>query len=805
MVEHLREAGKRGARSGGRVSPELAAGLRESGKRGKAGRVATQSSRASPHALLRARAQDDAPALLVYVHGIGPQPEPIALKRQWDEALFGHPLGERTRMAYWADILHPLGGAAGSIESLAPLTGVADDADTGVRAAVSRATDSEEAVDWASSLFERMLAAPAFAETASIEPLWREMGAGTFEPRVLPPGRLRRAATEFITRAFIQDVAAYFFDREVRNAIRERLSDLLAPGDPYVLVTHSLGTVITYDVLRSLGEEIDCALWVTLGSPLGIDEVQDRLDPPLEVPRGVLNGKWCNFADRLDPVALDPNLAGDFIPRGFVDDQRVLNPHTLRVRGFNPHSALGYLSHTAVKDAVREVVGLNFSAPTANFVIASDIAAEAVGPPKRHHVLIQLDDALKGDYLEQRRLYLRDWIKELIGAADQVEAAEIDCLQRYVAANLTPRELQLLRAQHKHLSIQRFWKNSAKRALLKTSTHRIQARTAQIGYQATGHGVTWAVLDTGIRDDHPHFRTHGNVSPESCWDCTRPGDPSHNGFQDGNGHGTHVAGIIAGQEFEPADREQAYYGIAPQTQLHVYKVLRDDGEGRDSWIIKALDHIAILNEKSGKLVVHGVNLSLGGPFDAEVFGCGHSPLCEELRRLWRIGVLVCVAAGNEGVANLVTVGPDGRSLEQLQLNSDLSIGDPANLEEAIAVGSVHKEFPHLYGVSYFSSRGPTADGRGKPDVVAPGEKIESCNSSFIEQDRATHYIPLSGTSMACPHVSGLLAAFLSVRREFLGRPDEVKRLLLQHAIDLGRDRYHQGAGMPNLIHMLAGT
>jgi subtilisin family serine protease len=266
-----------------------------------------------------------------------------------------------------------------------------------------------------------------------------------------------------------------------------------------------------------------------------------------------------------------------------------------------------------------------------------------------------------------------------------------------------------------------------------------------------------------------------------------------------------VAGIIAGQEFEPADREQAYYGIAPQTQLHVYKVLRDDGEGRDSWIIKALDHIAILNEKSGKLVVHGVNLSLGGPFDAEVFGCGHSPLCEELRRLWRIGVLVCVAAGNEGVANLVTVGPDGRSLEQLQLNSDLSIGDPANLEEAIAVGSVHKEFPHLYGVSYFSSRGPTADGRGKPDVVAPGEKIESCNSSFIEQDRATHYIPLSGTSMACPHVSGLLAAFLSVRREFLGRPDEVKRLLLQHAIDLGRDRYHQGAGMPNLIHMLAGT
>jgi hypothetical protein len=59
--------------------------------------------------------------------------------------------------------------------------------------------------------------------------------------------------------------------------------------------------------------------------------------------------------------------------------------------------------------------------------------------------------------------------------------------------------------------------------------------------------------------------------------------------------------------------------------------------------------------------------------------------------------------------------------------------------------------------------------------------------------------------MACPHVSGLLAAFLSVRREFLGRPDEVKQILLDNCNDLGRDRYHQGAGMPNLMKMLMNT
>jgi subtilisin family serine protease len=141
----------------------------------------------------------------------------------------------------------------------------------------------------------------------------------------------------------------------------------------------------------------------------------------------------------------------------------------------------------------------------------------------------------------------------------------------------------------------------------------------------------------------------------------------------------------------------------------------------------------------------------------------------------------------------------------MQLNAELSIGDPANLDESIAVGSVHKEFPHLYGVSYFSSRGPTADGRVKPDIVAPGEKIMSCSASFLRDEPNTFYKEESGTSMACPHLSGLIAAFLSVRREFIGRPDEVKRLLLEHAIDLGRDRYHQGAGLPNLIQMLAGT
>jgi subtilisin family serine protease len=255
-----------------------------------------------------------------------------------------------------------------------------------------------------------------------------------------------------------------------------------------------------------------------------------------------------------------------------------------------------------------------------------------------------------------------------------------------------------------------------------------------------------------------------------------------------------VAGIIAGAGRKAKHEPQ---GVAPQAQLVVYKVLDDEGFGEDAWIIKALDHVAATNDNAAGILVHGVNLSLGGPFDATVYGCGFSPICQELRRLWQNGVVVCVAAGNEGQIQVRTTDGD------FDLNTSLSIGDPANLDECIAVGSVNADKPYLYGISFFSSRGPTADGRKKPDVVAPGERISSCNANFKASGKT--YRSDSGTSMACPHVSGLLAAFLSVRPEYIGRPDDVKRILLENANDLNRDPYHQGAGLPNLMKMLLNS
>jgi subtilisin family serine protease len=114
--------------------------------------------------------------------------------------------------------------------------------------------------------------------------------------------------------------------------------------------------------------------------------------------------------------------------------------------------------------------------------------------------------------------------------------------------------------------------------------------------------------------------------------------------------------------------------------------------------------------------------------------------------------------------------------------------------------------PHVYGVSYFSSKGPTGDGRMKPDVVAPGEKILSAATGQLLKDRAEgkqcEYVEDSGTSMAAPHVSGVIAAFLSVRREFIGEPERVKEIFLGAATDLKRERSFQGAGLIDLMRAI---
>lgn len=757
---------------------------------------------------------------IIYIHGIGNKPPASVLKCQWDTALFGGRLGDRSRMAYWVNRVHYPTPSADSCASgdivklddgevstrtiMALTTNESMNQRDVLNAEIDALADDEGQREFLRAMTEKMIAAN--------EREAQMVRAAGVSAKVLPlPAILRRLITRKLTRAFLRDVHEFFFDPERRDGMERSLIDRLnAGGGPFVVIAHSQGTMIAYNVLRQLTKaQCDVKLFVTTGSPLGLDEVQDvfRQWAPggkLKVPACV--DRWVNVAERLDPVAADNDISNDFEGQIENFDGLLLNPDAPR----HPHSATGYLKTKAVQDAVRETVGNAFGQAVGRAIVAKDLVEtmEDGRRQERHQTLIQLAGSGAATPLSETRDELIEVIGEMVAASGNgLEDAEIEPLKRFVAAKLTRLEIERLRTRFSELHIERVWKDAAKKALIYQSSHTVQAYPANVGYRASGEGITWAVLDTGICADHPHFKQHDNV--ERQWDCTRRGaaleqDTEGSATLDKHGHGTHVAAIIAGQHrvpFKKGDDGVEFAGMAPQAKLYGFKVLDDQGNGNDSYIIKALDLIADLNEQAGQLAIQGVNLSLGGAFDPSVYGCGHTPLCQELRRLWGQGVLVVLAAGNEGYATLQA------AQGELPSNMDLTIGDPANLDEAVAVGSIHKTNPHTYGVSFFSSRGPTADGRRKPDVVAPGEQILSAYNSYNKKAAVVSdlYVEMSGTSMAAPHVSGILAAFLCMRREFIGYPDRVKALLVRNCTDLGRDPYIQGWGMPNLIKMLANS
>ena len=758
-------------------------------------------------------------ATIVYVHGIGNKPIESILKCQWDHALFGYDLGERSRLAYWVNREYypaPSSGtcATGDRTEL-------EDTPTGRALSVEQHLEhtplSEEVEALTDDPDEQavLMSLLSKVDAHTVPARVGERRATGLEGLILPlPEPWRQWITRKLTRAFARDVNDYLFVDARRQQMRQALIDrLTSGGGPFVVVAHSQGSMIAYDVLSSM-PDVDVALLLTIGSPLGIQEVQDRLkgftsQRKLAVPPSVK--RWVNVYDDRDPIAVDEKLADDYAATNgiAVEDVEVSNLDSPA----HPHSGTGYLRTDAARHAVRDAVSIELFQPVAPFVIARNLVRRLENAPRevRHSVLIELADPAKsGTPLEETAEKLTARITTLTGRTE--DEIRLQRMRRYLAAYLTRSETETLATQFAAgavgaqkapagLLVRRIWRNESKRALLNESVHAIHAGAAHSGYRAFGSDIAWAVLDSGVNAEHPHFELHRNIVSQV--DCTGRG-VKVGAAPDQNGHGTHVAGIIAGSRtFDAVDGEPAVVvsGIAPEARLHIYKVLDREGEGEDAWIIKALDHIADTNERAGRLVIHGVNLSLGGPFDQSTYGCGHTPLCDELRRLWRQGVLVVLAAGNEGFAVLRSLDGD------LDANIDLSIADPANLEDAIAVGSVHKTNPHTYGISYFSSRGPTADGRQKPDVVAPGERIVSCRHRMPKRRRGINdeYVAMSGTSMAAPHVSGALAAFLSVRREFIGESDRVKQHLLNNCTDLGRDRFQQGAGLPNLVKMLINT
>src|SRR5262249_27393229 len=279
----------------------------------------------------------------------------------------------------------------------------------------------------------------------------------------------------------------------------------------------------------------------------------------------------------------------------------------------------------------------------------------------------------------------------------------------------------------------------------------VKADAARNAFGALGRDIVWAVIDSGIDKDHPHFKRYANLDlkpPLRHRDFTATGDLdddllAQRAVVDEYGHGTHVAGIIAAiteaadvragkrtirakrrkrnENDQPVDELiedlETISGMAPQTRLLSLKVLDESGKGKASNLIAAVEYIQRLNENGRNIRVQGVNMSVGYNFKPEWFACGQTPLCVEVNRLVKAGVSVIVAAGNTGYGF-----QESETLGAVASGLALTINDPGNAELAITVGSTHRDMPHVYGVSYFSSKGPTGDGRMKPDLVAPGEK-----------------------------------------------------------------------------------
>ena len=258
-------------------------------------------------------------------------------------------------------------------------------------------------------------------------------------------------------------------------------------------------------------------------------------------------------------------------------------------------------------------------------------------------------------------------------------------------------------------------------------------------------------------------------------------------------HGTHVAGILAG-DWKRADSnnllDQDLKGVCPDLRLYDLRVLNGEGRGDEFSVMAALQFIRHLNATSDYVVVHGVNVSLSIRHDVANYACGRTPVCDECERVVSSGIVVVAAAGNQGYRKYTTA--DGVTTEAY---NTISITDPGNADLVITVGATHRFRPHTYGVSYFSSRGPTGDGRIKPDLVAPGEKISAPlpDGGFGLKD---------GTSMAAPHVSGAAALLMARHGELIKRPQRIKQILCQTATDLGRERYFQGAGMLDVLRAL---
>nr|CAA9318762.1 MAG: hypothetical protein AVDCRST_MAG46-692 [uncultured Nocardioidaceae bacterium] len=332
------------------------------------------------------------------------------------------------------------------------------------------------------------------------------------------------------------------------------------------------------------------------------------------------------------------------------------------------------------------------------------------------------------------------------------------------------------------------WKPTDDLGSLYSITGSIGAHRAW-GEGVTGDGVTVAVIDTGIAAveglDAADKVTNGP-------DLSFEGQASGTRYVDGYGHGTHMAGIIAGKDDhlklqKNADRRR-FAGVAPDADLLNMKVATGDGGADVTQVIAAIDWVVQHRYDQG-MNVRVINLAYG---TASSQGVDVDPLAHAVQNAWRAGIVVVAAAGNDGIASS-------------------SLLMPAQDPYVIAVGAVDHlgtDNPSDDVVADFSSGGNDVR---RPDLVAPGKSVVSLRvpNSYVDElhpegrithDKGGRYFRGSGTSQAAAVVSGAVALLLSQRPELT--PDQVKAMLRASADPLSTENPAQGAGVVDVDGVL---
>lgn len=288
----------------------------------------------------------------------------------------------------------------------------------------------------------------------------------------------------------------------------------------------------------------------------------------------------------------------------------------------------------------------------------------------------------------------------------------------------------------------------------------------------TGKGIGIAILDTGISPNNDFLYPQNRILAFKDF-INNKAKP-----YDDNGHGTHVAGIAGGSGINSNGK---YRGIAPDCNFIGVKVLNNEGKGNASDVLAGLQWVMDNKEKYNIKVA---NLSIGTSNTSS-----NDPLVKAVENMWDRGVIITIAAGNDGPKKH-------------------TISSPAISRKVITIGASDDNITaNVWGNNLinFSGRGPTLECIVKPDILAPGVNIISCLSNSVSKQSDEivdkNYFSLSGTSMSTPIVSGAIALLLEKYKDL--KPDDIKLMLKKCCKNLHLPKNQQGWGLLDVYKLLS--